>query len=237
MLLPTIGERLRARRLSLGLSQAAVGAAAGVSLRFLGQVEAGRGNISVTRLADVCAALDLSLAQLFAGLGPGGPAGIALVGLRGAGKSTIGARVAARRGLPFVELDKVIEARAGMSLAELIELGGEPRYRQVEVEAVAAILAGPPVVLATGGGLVSAPATWLRLRQGARTVWLQASPESHLARVRAQGDLRPMRGRPDPLGELRSILAERAPLYAEADLHLDTDALGVDQVVERLAAW
>lgn len=232
-----IGERLRSRRQALGLSQAAVCRAAGVSPRFLSQVEAGRGNISVNRLADICAVLDLPLAQLFAGLGPGGPRSIALVGLRGAGKSTIGARLAARRGLPFVELDKVIEARAGMSLGELFELGGEPRYRQVEAEAVDAILDGPPVVMATGGGLVSAPATWQRLRRGARTVWLKAHPRSHLARVQAQGDLRPMRGRPDPLGELQHILDERAPLYAEADLHVDTDALGVDEIVDRLADW
>ena len=91
------------------------------------------------------------------------------------------------------------------------------------------------VVIAAGGSVVTASDTWKRLQEGARTVWLMASPASHLERVRAQGDLRPMRGRPNALAELEAILDERSGLYAQADLHLDTDGLGLDGVVEALS--
>lgn len=235
-LLPTIGERLRQRRRDRGLTQADLARKAGVSARFLVQLEGGTGNISVQRLAEVCQALDLPLSTLFAGLGPAEPPRVALVGLRGAGKSTVGAALAQRLGAPLVELDQRVEEAAGMTLAELFELRGEAHYRQVEARALDRVLADPgPWVLATGGSLVTAPETWRRLRQACRTVWLRASPEAHLERVRAQGDLRPMRGRPDALAELREILADRAPLYAQADLVVDTEEGGVAGVVEQLS--
>ncbi|MCB9780009.1 MAG: helix-turn-helix domain-containing protein [Alphaproteobacteria bacterium] len=235
MLLVDIGARLRSRRKSLGLTQSELAERAGVSPRFLVQLESGRGNISVQRLAEVCTVLALPLSELFAGLGPAAPVRLALVGLRGAGKSTVGAAVADSLGVPFVELDRRVEDTAGMTLGEVFELGGEARYRALEREALDALLAGGgPFVLAAGGSLVTAAETWAHLRGAARTAWLQARPASHLERVRAQGDLRPMRGRPDALGELRDILAERAPLYALADLHLDTDLLGVGGSVARL---
>lgn len=237
MLLPTLGDRLRRRRRALGLTQGELARKAGVSPRFLVQLEGGTGNISVQRLAEVCAALELPLERLFAGLGPGGPGVIALVGLRGAGKSTVGAALAARLAVPLVELDERVEAAAGMTLAELFELGGEARFREVEAQVLDEVLAEGPLVLATGGGLVTHAETWQRLRERARTAWLRAAPESHLERVRAQGDLRPMRGRPDALRELQEILEARRPLYAQADLTLDTDELGVDGCVARLAAW
>ncbi len=237
MLLSTIGERLRRRRRELGLTQAGLARVAGVSPRFLVQLEGGTGNISVQRLSEVCAALGISLRDLFEGLGPGGPPTIALVGLRGAGKSTIGSALSERLDVPFVELDQRVESVAGMTLAEIFELGGEARFRAAEAKALDEVLAGEPVVLATGGSLVTATSTWQRLRSAARTVWLRASPASHLERVRSQGDLRPMQGRPDALGELRRILEDREPLYAQADLCIDTDRLGVDRVVDRLASW
>lgn len=237
MLLSALGERLRERRSELGLTQADVAERAAVSKRFLVQLEGGTGNISVQRLASVCGVLELPLEQLFRGLGPGGKRKIALVGLRGAGKSTAGARLAARLELPFVELDREVEARAGMTLAEIFELRGEVHYRQLELEALREVLDRPGgLVLATGGSLPTSTAAWQLLRAEARTVWLQASPSSHLERVRAQGDLRPMRGRPDALGELEAILREREPLYGQAELALDTDALGVSGVVERIEA-
>ena len=237
-LLVLIGARLRRRRLSLGLTQARLARTAGVSPRFLVQLEKGDGNISVARLADVCAALDISMSALFAGLGPGGPALVALVGLRGAGKSTIGKALAEARGCPFIELDRQIERQAGMRIGELFELRGEGAYRQLEADVLEGIIAdSKPCVVATGGGLVTHAETWRHLRQHARTAWLTAPPEVHLARVRAQGDLRPMRGRPNALGELRDILDERAPLYGEADISLDTEALGVAGTVEALGRW
>ncbi len=235
MLLRALGERLRERRVALGLTQADVADRAEVSKRFLVQLEGGTGNISVQRLASVCAVLDTPLEELFRGLGPGAKQKIALVGLRGAGKSTVGRELAGRLSVPLVELDREVESMAGMTLAELFELRGEVHYRQLELEALEAVLAqAGPLVLATGGSLPTSAAAWQLLRDRARTVWLQASPRSHLERVRAQGDLRPMRGRPDALGELEQILREREPLYGQAELCFDTDALGVGGVVERL---
>lgn len=237
-LLIALGARLRSRRVSLGLTQAVVAEVTGISVRYLVQAEQGEANLSVARLHELCLALDLSLEELFRGLGPAGVdhQKIALVGLRGAGKTTVGARLAAQLGAPFVELDREVEAAAGMSLAEIFELRGEAEYRALEFAALEAALARPgPAVLATGGSLVKAPDTWARLRAHALTVWLRATPASHLHRVQAQGDLRPMYGRPDALRELEAILAERAPLYAQADLVLDTDALGVEGAVAALA--
>jgi XRE family aerobic/anaerobic benzoate catabolism transcriptional regulator len=236
VLLNHIGSRLRARRRVWELTQAELARRAGVSPRFLVQLEKGEGNISVGRLADVCEALELPLADLFRGIGPGRPNKIALVGLRGAGKSTVGEQLARTLDAEFIELDARVEAEAGMTLSEIFELRGEAHYRTLEREVLERVLRGSgPAVIAAGGSIVTAADTWKRLQEGARTVWLKASPASHLERVRAQGDLRPMQGRPNAQAELEAILDERAGLYAEADLHLDTDGLGVDGVVDALA--
>ena len=235
-LLGHIGARLRARRIDWGLTQAELARRAGVSPRFLVQLEKGEGNISVGRLAEVCEALAMPLAELFRGIGPGRPEKVALVGLRGAGKSTVGARLSDKLGADFIELDALIEQEAGMSLRELFELRGEAHYRTLEREVLERVLKAPgAAVIAAGGSIVTSVETWRRLQEGARTVWLQASPASHLERVRAQGDLRPMEGRPNALAELEAILDERSVLYAQADLHLNTDSLGIDGVVETLA--
>mgnify|MGYP001253049784 CR=1 FL=1 len=235
-LLNQIGARLRSRRLSWELTQAELARRAGVSPRFLVQLEKGEGNISVGRLAEVCAALELPMAELFRGIGPGRPNKLALVGLRGAGKSTVGVQLASALGVSFVELDALVEQEAGMSLGEIFELRGEAHFRTLEREVLERVLREPgQSVIAAGGSIVTAPETWKRLQEGARTVWLQASPASHLERVRAQGDLRPMRGRPNAQKELEAILEERSGLYAEADVHLDTDGLGVLGVVKALA--
>ena len=188
------------------------------------------------RLAEVCEALEISMSSLFQGIGPGRPTKIALVGLRGAGKSTVGAHLAEVLGVPFVELDRLVEQEAGMTLGEIFELRGEAHYRILERETLETVLRKPGrTVIAAGGSIVTAPDTWRRLQEGARTVWLKASPTSHLERVRGQGDLRPMQGRPNAAKELEAILSERSTLYAQADLHLDTDGLGVRGVVNALA--
>lgn len=237
-LLTHIGARLRRRRNALGLTQASLAREAGVSPRFLVQLEKGEGNISVARLAEVCTVLELPLSSLFQGLGPGGPELIALVGLRGAGKSTVGAELADRLGWAFVELDARVSDEGGMRLGEIFELRGEAHYRLLEERVLRRILAdGTPMVLATGGSLVTSATSWALLREHARTAWLQAPPEAHLQRVMAQGDLRPMRGRPNALQELREILDERAPLYGEADVWIETEELGVEGAVERLLRW
>ena len=233
-LLALVGARLRARRLALGSSQAALASQAGVSTRFLGQVEGGRANISLLRLAELCQALDLPLAELFVERPRG--ARVALVGLRGAGKSTLGASMAAALGVPFVELDQRVEDDAGMTLAELFELRGEAHYRALERQALRELLQGAAgFVVAAGGSIVTSSETWQALREGARTVWLRCSPEAHLSRVQAQGDLRPMAGRGDALVELQTILREREPLYAQAHAVVDTDGPRGD-TLQRLSA-
>lgn len=259
-LLHELGSRVRAARQARGWSQAELSRRAGVSARFLVDLESGAGNISVLRLAEVAQAVEVSLAALLGGLGPvadeadalaslspeqrrralaavGGGRKVALVGLRGAGKSTVGPLLAERLGAAFVEVDAEVEARAGMQLGEIFEYHGAARYRELEREVLEGLLARPePLVLATGGSLVTAGETWEWLRGHARSVWLRASPEAHLARVAAQGDHRPMRGRPDALAELRGILAAREPLYGQAALRVDTDARDPGRVVEEIAA-
>lgn len=258
-LLAALGARVRARRAALGWSIADLARRSGLSARFLADLEHGAGNISVLRLSEVATALGVSLAALVGGLGPvsdeadalagleparrpaalraaRAPSKIALVGLRGAGKSTVGARLAARLGCPFVEVDQAVEERAGVALGEIFEFGGAARYRELERDALVALLDRPgPAVLATGGSVVTAADTWALLRASARTVWLRASPQSHLTRVEAQGDLRPMHGRANALAELEGILSLRTPLYAQAELHVDTQGRGIDTVVEEIA--
>ncbi len=236
-LMEALGARIRARRLEQGLTQTVLADAAGVSPRFLISLEKGEGNATLRCLIAVCTVLRLPLDQLTRGLGPGRPDKVALVGLRGAGKSTVGARLAARRGCPFVELDRLVEDEAGMPLAAVFDLRGEVGYRALEQRVLLRVLARRgPLVLATGGGLVTHPGNWSLLRERARTVWLRASPEAHLRRVEAQGDLRPMAGRPAALDELKGILRARAALYAQADIAVDTEELGVDGVVESVGA-
>jgi XRE family aerobic/anaerobic benzoate catabolism transcriptional regulator len=160
---------------------------------------------------------------------------VALLGLRGAGKSTIGPKLAERLGLPFVELDRVIEQAAGLSLAELFELHGEAYYRRLERETLGTLLSGGGVVVATGGSLVSDRETYQMLRERATTVWLRARPEDHFSRVLTQGDRRPMAAHPHAMSELKALLAARERLYAQADHTVDTSALTVDAAVDELA--
>ncbi len=163
-------------------------------------------------------------------LGTGGTASpsnprIALIGLRGAGKSTLGRMLAEDLGFPFVELSQEIEKFAGCSISEIQNLYGQSAYRRYERRALEeAIQIYPEVVLATPGGLVSDPATFNLLLTHCATVWLQARPEDHMQRVLAQGDLRPMAASREAMEDLRTILAGRAAFYFQAQHHLDTSA-------------
>ena len=160
---------------------------------------------------------------------------IALVGLRGAGKSTLGLMLADALGFPFVELSREIEKFAGCSVSEIQALYGVNAYRRYERRALEeAIQIYPEAVIATPGGLVSDPATFNLLLSHCTTVWLKASPEDHMSRVRAQGDLRPMAASKEAMEDLKSILAGRAAFYSKSDLSLDTSGQPLDQTFERL---
>jgi len=150
---------------------------------------------------------------------------VALIGLRGAGKSTLGQMLADDLGFPFVELSREIEKFAGCSIAEIQALYGVNAYRRYERRALEeAIEIYPEAVIATPGGLVSDPATFNQLLSHCTTVWLQADPEDHMKRVTAQGDLRPMAASREAMEDLRGILAGRAAFYSKADGRIDTSA-------------
>ena len=274
-LLAGVGARVRSLREAQGLTQKTLAERSGVSARFLAQLEAGDGNISLERFDQVARALGSSPSQL---LDPRAPAGgdderqrlravlgveldrrsaaelnevrrwlearfarrtaptIALLGLRGAGKSTIGPRLAERLGLRFVELDLAIEEAAGLTLNEIFMLHGEGYYRRLERETLQGLLAdGQGMVIAAGGGIVNDKETYRLLRRRAVTVWLKAKPEDHWNRVIQQGDQRPMAQHPHAMAELRALLAARERLYSEAEHVLDTSRLDADGAVDKLA--
>ena len=208
----------------------------GVSARFLTALEAGKGNISILRLADVAHALDIPLTSLFPSEEERRPI-IALVGLRGAGKTTIGCALARHLKIPFVELDGLIEKEADLTLADLFSLHGEAYYKRLGYELLLKLLAqDAPLILATGGSIVTDSESWQLLKRRTHTVWLKAAPEDHWKRVLQQGDTRPMANRTSAMSELRLILQQRSPLYAEAAQTVDTSDLRISQVVRLIAA-
>jgi XRE family transcriptional regulator, aerobic/anaerobic benzoate catabolism transcriptional regulator len=232
--LAAVGARVRSRREERGLSRRQLSERSQVSERFLAQLEAGDGNISLARFAQVATALGLSPAELLAGADLAAPPllPVALLGVRGAGKSTVGAALAARMSVPFVELDQTIETASGLAMGELFELHGEAHYRELEREALRRVLDGTPLILATGGSIVSDRDSYAYLRQRARTVWLRARPEDHWDRVIRQGDRRPMAENPHAFAQLSALLAAREPLYAAAHHVIETSGRSLDQVVE-----
>jgi XRE family transcriptional regulator, aerobic/anaerobic benzoate catabolism transcriptional regulator len=190
------------------------------------------------------AQLDLAYAMLAANFGAGDERGrekrIALTGLRGAGKSTLGAQLAAQRGVPFVELDREIEREAGTSMNEILLLHGQAGYRRYERRALFRIAEdhADGVVMTTGGSIVSERETFDLLQSRFYCVWLKASPEEHMSRVVAQGDMRPFDATRGPSGEamddLRRILASREALYARADAVVDTASRSEKQSLKDL---
>jgi XRE family aerobic/anaerobic benzoate catabolism transcriptional regulator len=162
--------------------------------------------------------------------------GIALIGLRGAGKSTLGKMLAEQIGWSFVELNKEIERQNGLEVAEIINLYGQEGFRRMEQATLVQLLARKELmVLATGGGIVSEPVTFDLILKSFYTIWLKAEPEEHMARVRKQGDLRPMADDRSAMAELRNILVSREPLYTRANAMVDTAGLSVDAAATRLA--
>lgn len=163
--------------------------------------------------------------------------GVALLGLRGAGKTTIGTTLAQRLHVPFISITREIEARAGMSLGDLFNLGGQDAYRALEDEVIADLVRREDlIVLETAGGIVGNPAALGRVLDRFKSVWIKASPKEHLDRVVQQGDVRPIRGNPKALEHLESLLAVRQSEYARAEHVLDTSGRSIEVCVAELEA-
>jgi XRE family aerobic/anaerobic benzoate catabolism transcriptional regulator len=160
---------------------------------------------------------------------------VALIGLRGAGKSTLGARLGREMKIPFIELDGEIEKETGMPLGEIFSLYGQAGYRAIERRVLERVLdEHEHAILSIGGGVVSEKETYDYLLSNCYTVWIKARPEEYMARVIAQGDLRLMAGSARAMEDLRRILEARGPLYRKADMYLDTSGDSVDESFEKL---
>ena len=252
-----LATRVRAARAALGLSRRALSERSGVSPRYLAQIEAGEGNISVILLDRVAAALDVRIEALVSATDPvdaeaarvmqlyqaaQNPAilraqRVCLVGLRGAGKSTLGAQAAEKLKIPFIELNDLIEAQSGMPTSEVMALYGQDGYRAIEAQALDEIVASHnKLILAVSGGIVGAPATYAQVLERFHTIWIRTSPAEHMARVRAQGDLRPMEGNPAAMDQLKALLEARAPEYERAFAQVDTTTRPVQSSVNDLLA-
>jgi XRE family aerobic/anaerobic benzoate catabolism transcriptional regulator len=160
---------------------------------------------------------------------------IALIGLRGAGKSTLGSQLAQYLGCPFIELDRLVEHDYGARIPDLIEIAGLATFRRYERAYLERVVdAHPAAVIAAAGGIVSNPETYALLLRRTHTVWLRARPDEHMRRVMAQGDFRPMAQNREAMADLVAILDARGPDYARAEAELDTSGDTVEQSFEKL---
>ncbi|MBC8406253.1 MAG: helix-turn-helix domain-containing protein [Planctomycetes bacterium] len=277
-LLPKLGRRVRQHRLALGWTIKQAAERAGLSPRFLTQLESGQANIAIGRLAALAEGFGIDLSNLIqaATLGTASEVvmregeadahlrqtlrtriaacptnqlqaclgavesvlqhdtrnGIALIGMRGAGKSTVGPELGSVLALPFIELNTQIEELAGIRTAEIFSLHGEDYYQKLAYDALADLIAsGRPVVVALPGGIVRDEATYNLALHRFTTVWLHADAEDHFNRVLEQGDHRPMAGRQNAPAELKQLLRLREPLYSKAEIKVQTSDLDIDEVV------
>ncbi len=267
-LLAQVGVRVRQAREFKGIPRRVLSDISGVSPRYLAQLEAGQGNISIGLLKRVAVALDTGVEWFLGGaderdadasrvarmyldadastrlavlraLGTAPVSSraqrICLVGLRGAGKSTLGRRAALELKLPFLELNEEIAGYGGMPIEEIMALYGQEGYRTLEASSLERVIeTHDRVILAVAGGIVAEPRTYARLLANFHTIWIKAAPEEHMERVRAQGDERPMAGNPDAMDQLKSILRSRESSYARAEAELDTSGNSVQASLSSL---
>jgi XRE family transcriptional regulator, aerobic/anaerobic benzoate catabolism transcriptional regulator len=259
-----IGRLVRLARAKRGMTRRQLAHASGASERYLAQIEGGAGNPSVIMLASIAHALDVPIIELLprsngrsaamaqildvlartprAELRAGRDAGIdrgrriALVGLRGAGKSTLGRRLADALGCPFIELDRLVEQDYGARIPDLIEMAGIATFRRYERACLERVIdEHRAAVVATAGGIVSNPETYALLLRRTHTVWVKARPDEHMRRVMAQGDFRPMAQNREAMADLVAILDARRADYARAQAELDTSGDTVEQSCVKLA--
>ena len=265
-----LGERVRTLRNQRGMTRKALAQHAKVSERYLAQLEAGQGNISIVLLRRIARAIGLPVTQLvhegaeppldlvlltqfLERLAPdmlvearklvtehfSSPSEdrrrIALIGLRGGGKSTLGRLLAERLDVPFIELDREIERRSGANLSEIFDMFGQETFRRAEREALDDVLRRHQhFVIATSGSIVTEPGTLELLLASCFTVWVRAEPEEHMKRVMEQGDMRPMANNARAMEDLESILKSREPLYAKAEAVVATTGKTPEQNLAEL---
>ena len=250
-----LAASIRNTRVSNGLSRLELADLSGISERYLAQLETAAANPSLTMLVRLGVALNLNLIQLLGLLELLNPLeqeeirdqldsrvtrrrmGAALLGLRGAGKSTLGSRLSKQIGWPLVKLGSVIEEVSRIPIDELYSLGGQAAITRIETRAVLAVIENwrQPIVLEVGGGLVMNQGAYSLIRQHFLTIWLRAEPEEHMDRVIAQGDLRPMSGNDQAMEDLKAILRERDSYYRMAEHHLSTSHRTIDDCLQELA--
>ena len=268
-LLAQVGLRILKARTKAGISRRLLSEKSGVSPRYIAQMEAGEGNISIALLQKVATALDMGIEWFFwpedpwlsefqvltnkfraadetkrtralrvlrsSQEGEHKSHRVCLIGLRGAGKSTLGQMVADDLDVPFIELNTVIAKEGGMPISEVIALYGENGYRQLEADALEALIADHDrVVVAASGGIVENLETYQMLNANFHCIWLTASPDDHMKRVLAQGDTRPVIGQGQAMQKLRGLLASREKLYAMSDYKLDTSHKPLEKTAAQL---
>lgn len=256
-LIQRLAERVRSARAAAGIPRRELSELSDVSPRYLAQLEAAEGNISVLLLERVAAALNVGIVDLLnadppfsedtqrvAHLFQNADADtqgkirnllaaqiklplraqrVCLIGLRGAGKSTLGRGAAQALRLPFVELNKSIETQAGIPMTEIHALYGDGGYRAMERQALDGVIdSHERVILAVGGGVVTDPQTYSHLLAHFHTIWISTSAAEHMQRVRLQGDFRPMEGNPAAMEQLKALLHTRTPLYEKALAQVNT---------------
>lgn len=235
-----LGLAVRSRRQFQGTNRKQLAERSGVSERYLAQLESGTGNISIVRLRHVAVALGCRINQLLEpneiGHSDAGTKDrIALIGLRGAGKTTLGKLIAGKLGVEFVELTARIERNSGLQLGDIFNLYGDAGYRRLEQRELRKVTDElDACVLAPAGGVCEDDETFGWLLSHFRTIWLTAAPQEHMDRVIAQGDMRPMDGYEEALSELKVILGSRAHAYARAGHVVDTAGRSVEDVCREL---